>query len=53
ASSSSPGGGLQHERGGLRGGSGGVDIAKIVDFSPTWDFSPGGAKLLICLAAPL
>lgn len=25
----------------------------IVDFSPTWDFSPGGAKLLICLAAPI
>lgn len=24
-----------------------------MDFSPTWDFSPGGAKLLICLASPI
>lgn len=32
------------------GGGGGV---AIVDFSPTWDFAPGGAKLLICLATPV
>ncbi len=37
------------------GGGGGVgfEAAKIVDFSPTWDFAPGGAKLLICLASPI
>lgn len=35
------------------GGGGGVESAKIVDFSPTWDFSAGGAKVLICLAAPI
>lgn len=34
-------------------GGGGGGAAAIVDFSPTWDFAPGGAKLLICLAAPL
>ena len=39
--------------GGGGGGGGGVESAKIVDFSPTWDFAPGGAKLLICLAAPV
>lgn len=39
--------------GGGGGGGGGVESAKIVDFSPTWDFAPGGAKLLICLAAPI
>lgn len=40
--------------GGSAGGGGsGVEAAKIVDFSPTWDFAPGGAKLLICLAAPI
>ena len=33
-------------------GSGG-SAGAIVDFSPTWDFAPGGAKLLICLASPL
>ncbi|CAM9267993.1 unnamed protein product, partial [Sphacelaria rigidula] len=37
--------------GGCRGIGGGG--ATIVDFSPTWDFSPGGAKLLICLASPI
>lgn len=32
---------------------GGGAAAAIADFSPTWDFAPGGAKLLICLASPL
>lgn len=39
--------------GGAGGAGAGVEIAKIVDFSPTWDYAPGGAKLLICLAAPV
>lgn len=30
-----------------------ASVAAIVDFSPTWDFASGGAKLLICLASPL
>lgn len=31
---------------------GSLKPAEIIDFSPTWDYAPGGAKLLICLAAP-
>lgn len=27
--------------------------ALISDFSPDWDFTEGGAKILICLASPL
>lgn len=58
ASSVSPPGPGTMSRGLSAGGSGGasaggVESAKIVDFSPTWDFAPGGAKLLICLAAPI
>lgn len=33
-------------------GCGGGSVP-IVEFCPTWDFAPGGAKLLICLAGPL
>lgn len=38
---------------GMSGSAGGTGGVTIVDFSPTWDFAPGGAKLLICLAAPI
>lgn len=41
------------EGGGVRLSCGGEEPAKIVDFSPRWDFSAGGAKLLIVLAAPM
>lgn len=30
-----------------------VTPAQISDFSPDWDFTDGGAKVLICLASPL
>lgn len=30
-----------------------VTPAQISDFSPDWDFTDGGAKILICLASPL
>ena len=29
-----------------------VESAKILEFSPAWDFAPGGAKLMIVLEAP-
>ncbi|CAM9863183.1 unnamed protein product, partial [Ectocarpus sp. 12 AP-2014] len=61
APSPSPSGAVMHVSasrglagaGGAGGAGAGVEIAKIVDFSPTWDYAPGGAKLLICLAAPV
>lgn len=61
APSPSPSGAAMPASRGLAGAGGaggagagaGVEIAKIVDFSPTWDYAPGGAKLLICLAAPV
>lgn len=30
-----------------------VTPALVSDFSPDWDFTDGGAKILICLASPL
>uniref|UniRef100_K3WG96 CG-1 domain-containing protein n=1 Tax=Globisporangium ultimum (strain ATCC 200006 / CBS 805.95 / DAOM BR144) TaxID=431595 RepID=K3WG96_GLOUD len=30
-----------------------ISPAHISDFSPDWDFTDGGAKILICLASPL
>lgn len=30
-----------------------ITPAQISDFSPDWDFTDGGAKILICLASPL
>ncbi|CAM9667099.1 unnamed protein product, partial [Discosporangium mesarthrocarpum] len=57
-----PSGSYDSQMGGLVGlGSPGVAEGcssvgrevKIVDFSPEWDYSPGGAKLLVCLGVPL